>query len=55
MAAGGGVDEGGFAMVRVRGDKSSNVKALVGWKWERGAFAVECGIGGAKTTSWIDF
>lgn len=54
MAAGSGVDEGGFAMVRVRGDKCGDVKAVFGWKWKGVAFAVERRIGRAKATSRID-
>ena len=53
-AAGGGVDEGGLAMMGMGGDKCGDVKAAVGWKWKGLAFAVECRIGGAEATSWID-
>lgn len=54
MATGSGVDEGGFAMVRVRGDKSGDVKGMVGWKWKGNAFAVESRIGRTKPTLGID-
>ncbi|KAF3571561.1 hypothetical protein F2Q69_00060678 [Brassica cretica] len=51
----GGVDEGGGAVVSLRGDKCGDVKGGISWEWQWVAFTVECGVCIAKTVSRMDW
>lgn len=55
LLAGGGVDEGDFAVVRAGRDKGRRIEGLVRGKWDWAAFAVEDFCGFAEAASWIHF
>lgn len=55
LFAGGGVDEGDFAVVRAGRDKRRRIEGLVWGKWDWAAFAVEDFGGLAESSSWINF
>lgn len=55
VVAGGGVDQGDFAVMRTGRDKRRGIEGFVRGKWDWAAFAVEDFCGLTETASWIHF